>query len=79
MKKLLVIFFGLSAVCFSAKLNYTNKSTTSYKGEIIKYAKNPEGDYPIFNILYDSESGMSTPSYWEEELDIDVSSVKVMT
>ena len=51
MKKLLVIFFGLSAVCFSAKLNYTNKSTTSYKGEIIKYAENTEEDYPIFNIL----------------------------
>ena len=78
MKKLLVIFFGLSAVCFSAKLNYTNKSTTSYKGEIIKYAENTEEDYPIFNMLYDSESGMSTPSYWEEALDIDVSSIKVM-
>ena len=78
MRKLLVIFFGLSAVCFSAKLNYTNKSTTSYKGEIIKYAENTEEDYPIFNMLYDSESGMSTPSYWEEALDIDVSSIKVM-
>lgn len=51
MRKLLVIFFGLSAVCFSAKLNYTNKSTTSYKGEIMKYAENTEEDYPIFNIL----------------------------
>ena len=29
-------------------------------------------------MLYDSESGMSTPSYWEEALDIDVSSIKVM-
>ena len=78
MRKLLVIFFGLSAICFSAKLNYTNKSTTSYKGEIIKYAENTEEDYPIFNMLYDSESGMSTPSYWKEALDIDISSIKVM-
>lgn len=77
MKKLLIIFLSLSPMVFSAKLNYTNTRTTSYKGDIIKYANYKQQGYPIVNLLYDSSAGMSNPNYWKRDLGFDVSRLKL--
>ena len=77
MKKLLTIFLVFSSVIFSAKLNYTDKKTTKYKGDIVKYASYKQHNYPIVSLFYDSKSGMSDPKYWQKDLGFDVSKLKL--
>ena len=77
MKKLLTIFLGLSSIIFSAKLNYTNTQTISYKGDITKYASYKQQGYPIVSLLYDSSAGMSNPDYWKRDLGFDVANLKL--
>ena len=77
MKKLLMIFLGLSSIIFSAKLNYTNAKTTKYKGDIAKYASYKQQGYPIVSLLYDSLTGMSNPDYWKRDLGFDVADLKL--
>ena len=75
------IIMGMLALCsfaFSAKLNYTEKRTPSYRGDIIKYANYTQKGYPVFNILYDSRSGMSRPENWINDLGFDVRNLKLL-
>ena len=76
--KILLGILVLSTLGFSAKLNYTTDKGIKYKGEIVKFAKEKQGSYPIFNMLYDGEAGMSTEHYWKDNLGINLKDVKVL-
>lgn len=71
---------GMLALCslaFSAKLNYTDRKTDSYKGNIIKYSNYTQKGYPVVNLMYDSSTGMSSPDNWQRELGVNVSKIKL--
>ena len=76
--KILLGILALSTLGFSAKLNYTKDKGIKYKGEIVKFAEGKQGSYPIFNMLYDGEAGMSTEHYWKDNLGINLKDVKVL-